>query len=58
MMAKNDVNAELLGWPLAFRWPFEPSGIGSKVLEVIDLPGVFELIPNHIHKLKYEGQWA
>lgn len=54
MMTKSDVDAEIFGESLAFRRPFERSGIGTKVLEVIDLLGVFELVPMHI--LQYEGQ--
>jgi hypothetical protein len=56
MITKSDVDAELFGESLAFRRPFERSGIGSKVLEIIDLLGAFELVP--IHRLQYEGQRA
>jgi hypothetical protein len=56
MMTKSDVDAELFGESLAFRRPLERSGIRAKVLEVIDLLGVFELVP--MHRLQYEGQRA
>ena len=56
MMTKSDVDAKLFGEPLTFRRPFERSGIGAKVLEVLDLLGVFVLVPIHI--LQYEGKRA
>ena len=46
-MTKSDVDTESLGCPLTFCWPFERRGIGTQVLEVIDLLNVFELIPIH-----------
>jgi len=56
-MTKSDVDAELFGEPVAFRRPFERSGIGTKVLEVIDLLGVFELVPIHIFQYEGRGRW-
>jgi hypothetical protein len=57
MMTKSDVDAEIFGESLAFRRPFERSGIGTKVLEVIDLLGVFELVPIHIFQYEGRGRW-
>ncbi len=52
-MTKYYVHAKLLGWPLVFRRLFERSGVGTQMLEVVNLLDMSKL--GTIHIFQYEG---